>query len=93
MDTRGTMFDGIWRLPETLLQEWVRRGVKSIRIPIPGTTLELECVISSLQAIGGCLPVPGKNGVFDQPARARKPPEVPFKPELFEDQDALQPKS
>ncbi|PJJ96039.1 hypothetical protein CO611_08915 [Lysobacteraceae bacterium NML03-0222] len=93
MDTRGTMFDGIWRPPETLLQEWVRRGVKSIRIPIPGTTLELECVISSLQAIGGCLPVPGKDGVFDQPARARKPPEVPFKPELFEDQDALQPKS
>ncbi|PJK12919.1 hypothetical protein CO613_10635 [Lysobacteraceae bacterium NML07-0707] len=90
MDTRGTMFDGIWRPPETLLQEWVRRGVKSIRIPIPGTTLELECVISSLQAIGGCLPVPGKDGVFDQPARARKPPEVPFKPELFEDQDALQ---
>ncbi|MDO4709142.1 MAG: hypothetical protein Q4B94_04875 [Pseudomonadota bacterium] len=93
MDTRGTMFDGIWRPPETLLQEWVRRGVKSIRIPIPGTTLELECVISSLQAIGGCLPVPGKDGVFDQPARGRKPPEVPFKPELFEDPAALQPES
>ncbi|PJK12529.1 hypothetical protein CO614_04430 [Lysobacteraceae bacterium NML120232] len=91
METRGTMFDGIWRPPETLLQEWVRRGVKSIRIPIPGTTLELECVISTLQATGGCLLVPGKNGVFDQPARARQPPEVPFKPELFEDPEALQP--
>lgn len=86
---RGTIFDGIWRPPETLLQEWVRKGVKSVRIPIPGTNMELECVISVLQAVGGCLPVAGKNGVHDQPARARAAPDIPFKRELFENQNDL----
>lgn len=86
---RGTMFDGIWRPPETLLQEWVRRGVKSVRIPIPGTNIEIECVVSMLQALGGCLPVGGKDGHFDQPARARPAPSVPFKPQLFENQNDL----
>ncbi len=91
MDTRGTMFDGIWRPPENLLEEWVRRGIKSTRIPIPGTNMELECVVSLLQAAGGCLPVAGKNGHFDQPARARAAPDVPFKPELFEAPEQLSP--
>ncbi|MGY0504523.1 hypothetical protein [Luteimonas sp. e5] len=93
MDTRGTMFDGIWRPPETLLQEWVRRGVQSVDIPLPGGKVKIRCVISVLQAAGGCLPVPGKEGVHDQPARARPAPDVPFKPELFENpQDLSAPK-
>ncbi|RMH94823.1 hypothetical protein EBB59_00565 [Lysobacter pythonis] len=91
LQARGTMFDSIWRPSETLLQEWVRKGVKSMRVPIPGTDLELECVVSMLQALGGCLPVAGKNGKFDQPARARPAPQVPFKRELFENQGDLTP--
>ncbi len=83
------MFDGIWRPSETLLQEWVRKGIKSISIPIPGTDMELQCTISVLQAMGGCLPMAGKNGKFDQPARARKPPDIPFKPRLHENPEDL----
>ena len=86
---RGTMFNGIWRPPETLLQEWVRQGVRSFDIPLPGGKVKIRCVISVLQAGGGCLPVAGKEGVHDQPARARPAPTVPFKPELFENPDDL----
>ncbi len=86
---KGTMFDGIWRPPESLLQEWVRRGVKSIDIPLPGGKVKIRCTISILQAGGGCLPVAGENGVHDQPARARAAPSVPFKPALHEAQEDL----
>ena len=81
---RGTMFDGIWRPPETLLQEWVRKGIRSFDIPLPGGKVSIRCVVSILQAGGGCGLAPGKDGVHDQPARARAAPTVPFKPELFE---------
>ncbi len=86
---RGTIFDGIWRPPETLLQEWVRKGIKSFDIPLPGGKVKIRCVISILQAGGGCGPVAGKDGVHDQPARARPAPNVPFKRELFENQSDL----
>ncbi len=81
---RGTMFDGIWRPPETLLQEWVRKGVKTVDIPLPGGKVKIRCIVSTLQAAGGCFPVAGKEGVHDQPAIARPPPAVPFKPHLIE---------
>ncbi len=86
---RGTIFDGIWRPPETLLQEWIRKGVKSFDIPLPGGKVKIRCVVSLLQAGGGCGPVAGKEGVHDQPAVARPAPDIPFKPELFENQDDL----
>ncbi len=86
---RGTMFDGIWRPPETLLQEWVRKGLKTVDIPLPGGRVKIRCVVSVLQAAGGCLPVAGINGDHDQPAVARPPPDIPFKRELFEEPGAL----
>ena len=86
---RGTIFDGIWRPPETLLQEWIRKGIKSFDIPLPGGKVRIRCVVSILQAGGGCGPVAGKEGVHDQPARARAAPDVPFKPELFDNQGDL----
>ena len=86
---RGTIFDGIWRPPETLLQEWVRKGVKSFDIPLPGGKVKIRCTVSILQAGGGCGLAPGENGVHDQPARARPAPNVPFKPELLENQRDL----
>ena len=89
LNYRGTMFDGIWRPPETLLQEWVRKGIKSFDIPLPGSKVKIRCTISILQAGGGCGPAPGENGVHDQPARARPAPTVPFKPQLFENQSDL----
>lgn len=90
-DARGTMFDGLWRPPETLLQEWVRRGIRTFDIPLPGGRMKIRCTVSVLQAGGGCFPVPGENGVHDQPARARPAPEVPFKPEWFENPADLSP--
>ena len=86
---RGTIFDGIWRPPETLLQEWVRKGLKTVDIPLPGGRVKIRCVVSVLQAAGGCMPVGGINGVHDQPAIARPPPDIPFKRELFEEPGAL----
>ena len=88
---QDTVFNKYWRPPETLLEEWVRRGIKAISIPIPGTNLVLNCQVSLLQLGGGCAPGSGKNGPKDNPAVARPPPDIPFKRELFEDQSALGP--
>ncbi|MEO5565420.1 MAG: hypothetical protein ABIR05_01980 [Luteimonas sp.] len=75
-----TMFDRYWLPGENLLQEWVRRGVREVMIPVPGTSKKIRCVVSILQLGGGC-------GVTDpdmqdQEAGARPPPDVPWKPEL-----------
>ncbi|MCL1530987.1 transmembrane repetitive protein [Xanthomonas nasturtii] len=82
-----TSLDKYWMPNQTLLQEWVRRGLKKIEIPIPGTTTKISCVVSLLQFGGGCgLSDPNLN---DQPASARPPPDVPFKRELQEDTGAM----
>jgi hypothetical protein len=68
---------------ESLLAEWVRKGIKNIEIPIPGTNTRISCVVSLLQFGGGCgLSNPNMQ---EQPAQARPPPDVPFKKELQEE--------
>ncbi|HYM85425.1 MAG TPA: hypothetical protein VET30_01685, partial [Pseudoxanthomonas sp.] len=73
-----TMFDKYWRpTDESLLGEWVRRAIREVEIPIPGTSKKVKCVVSVLQAGGAC-------GLFDpnlneQPATARPPPDIPVK--------------
>ncbi|MEG8133230.1 transmembrane repetitive protein [Xanthomonas hortorum] len=82
-----TSLDKYWMPNQSLLQEWVRRGLKKIEIPIPGTATKISCVVSLLQFGGGCgLSDPNLN---DQPATARPPPDVPFKRELQEDNGAV----
>jgi hypothetical protein len=82
------MFDQYWLPRETLLEEWVRKGIKQTEIPIPGTSKKIHCVISILQLGGGCYVTdPNMN---DQEAVARPPPDIPWKPELQEDQDSLE---
>ncbi|HBN53624.1 MAG TPA: hypothetical protein DD456_06195, partial [Stenotrophomonas sp.] len=78
-----TSFDKYWVPNESLLAEWVRKGIKSIEIPIPGSENRISCVISILQFGGGC----GLNNpnMQDQPASARPPPDIPFKKELQDD--------
>jgi hypothetical protein len=89
LEYRGTRFDRYWIPQGNLLEEWVRRGIKQIAIPIPGTNTRLECVVSLLQLGGGCFPVnPDAN---EQPATARPPPDIPFKPELQEDNGSVRP--
>jgi hypothetical protein len=77
-----TRWDRLWRPNETLLEEWVDKGVKQVGIPIPGTNKRIVCIISILQLGGGCgISDPNLN---EQPARARTAPDVPFKPQLQE---------
>jgi hypothetical protein len=77
-----TRWDRLWRPNETLLEEWVDKGVKQVGIPIPGTNKRIVCIISILPLGGGCgISDPNLN---EQPARARAAPDVPFKPELQE---------
>jgi hypothetical protein len=70
-------FEKYWVPNESLLQEWVRRNIRELEIPIPGTSKRIKCVVSVLQLGGGC-------GVYDpnlqeQPAQSRPPPEIPVK--------------
>ena len=82
-DYTPTSLDKYWVPNESLLAEWVRKGIKSIEIPIPGTKTRLSCVVSMLQFGGGC----GLSNLDmqEQPASARPPPDIPFKQELQED--------
>jgi hypothetical protein len=72
---------------ESLLEEWVRRNIREVFVPIPGTSKRIVCKVSLLQAGGGCT-IDDPN-LRDQEAEARKPPDVPFKPDLQEDQSGL----
>jgi len=80
-------FDKFWAPSETLLQNWVRRNIREVAIPIPGSSKKIRCVVSLLQ-LGGACGIDDPN-MQDQEATARPPPDIPFKPELQEDQDAL----
>lgn len=87
LDYRASPFEDYWRPHETLLEEWVRRGVKQMHIPIPGTSKRITCVVSLLQLGGGCgITDPNVN---DQEAVARPPPDIPYKPELQDDPSVL----
>lgn len=89
-DYEPTTFDKYWRPNETLLAEWVRKGIKKMAIPIPGTGKKIDCVVSIL-ALGGACSISDPN-LNDQPAQARPPPDVPFKPHLQEDNGSVKPK-
>lgn len=74
-DYEPTSFDKYWVPSESLLAEWVRRNVREVDIPIPGTNMKLRCSISVLQLGGGC----GLGSLFPEPPKARPPPEIPVK--------------
>ena len=87
IDYTPTAFDKFWVPNETLLQEWVRRSIKEVLIPIPGTSKTIKCSVVLL-ALGGACDITDPN-LQDVEAEAREPPDVPFKPELQENQGAL----
>jgi len=82
VDYTPSRFDKLFVPDESLLQEWVRRNVREVFVPIPGASKRLRCVVSILQAAGGCT-IDDPN-LRDQEAEARPPPAVPYKPELQE---------
>jgi hypothetical protein len=65
----------------------VRRSIKEVLIPVPGTTKTIRCAVALL-ALGGACGISDPN-LVDVEADARKAPEVPFKPELQDDQQSL----
>ena len=84
-----TAFDRFWVPHEDLLEEWVRRSIKEVLIPIPGTGKRIRCAVALLM-LGGACGLTDPN-MLDVEAEARKPPDVPFKRELQEDQESLRP--
>ncbi|MGY0798663.1 hypothetical protein ACW7G0_06375 [Lysobacter sp. A286] len=86
-DYEPTAFDQYWRPTETLLEEWVRKSVSTIRIPIPGTSKHIVCH-TVLLALGGACGISDPN-LADQPATARPSPDIPFKPELQDDNGSV----
>lgn len=88
-DYEPTAFDRYWRPNESLLEEWVRKSISTVRIPIPGTNKHIVCQTVLLVVGGGCgISDPNLN---EQPASARPPPDVPFKPELQDDNGSAAP--
>ncbi len=88
-DYEPTTFDKYWRPNETLLAEWVRKSITTVRIPIPGTNKHIVCQTVLLALGGGCgITDPNLN---EQPATARPPPDIPFKPALQEDNGSIRP--
>ncbi len=86
-DYEPTSFDRYWRPSETLLEEWVRKSVTTVRIPIPGTNKHVVCQTVLLVVGGGC-DISDPN-LLDVPATARPAPDIPFKPGLQEDNGSL----
>ena len=89
LEYKATRFDQYWIPQGNLLEEWVRRGIKKVSIPIPGSSRRLQCVVSLLALGGACMPV--SDDVNEQPAMARPPPDIPFKPQLQEDNGSVKP--
>jgi len=86
-DFQAGQLDELWVPHENILEEWVRRSIKSIWIPIPGTNKAIRCTVVLLMLGGGC-GVTDPN-LLDIEATSRPPPDIPFKPDLHEDQDSL----
>ena len=88
-DYEPTTFDRYWRPNETLLAEWVRKSITTVRIPIPGTNKHIVCQTVLLALGGGCgITDPNLN---EQPPTARPAPDIPFKPELQDDNGSIRP--
>lgn len=83
----STRFDRYWVPSESLLEEWVRRSVQTVLIPIPGTSKTIQCSVALLAFGGGC-GITDPN-MQDVETDGRPPPDVPWKPELQEDRDSL----
>lgn len=86
-DYEPTAFDRYWRPSESLLEEWVRKSVTTVRIPIPGTNKHVVCT-TILLVVGGACDITDPN-LLDVPPTARPAPDVPFKPGLQEDNGSL----
>ncbi len=54
MEYRATAFERYWVPNESLLEEWVRRGITKVSIPIPGTNKRITCYTLFLPPAASC---------------------------------------
>lgn len=54
IDYEPTVFEAYWVPHENLLEEWVRKGIKEVSIPIPGSGWRIVCKVSLLAPGAGC---------------------------------------
>ena len=74
IDYEPTRFDAYWVPEESVLEEWVRRGVKDVYLPIPGSTWRVHCMVSLLVPGGACGIVPAAQDSSEQPLPRYQPP-------------------
>lgn len=74
IDYEPTRFEAYWVPTESVLEEWVRRGIKEVYIPIPGSSWRIQCTVSLLAPGGGCGIVPPHQDSSPQPLAPYVPP-------------------
>lgn len=54
LEYQETVFERYWVPTESLLEEWVRRGIQEVSIPIPGSNQKITCYISLVAPGAAC---------------------------------------
>lgn len=73
LEYQETVFERYWVPGESLLEEWVRRGIHEVSIPIPGSNQKITCYIS-LVAPGAACGITSPKQLTSKEEREYEPP-------------------
>jgi len=73
LEYQETVFERYWVPSESLLEEWVRRGIHEVSIPIPGSNQKITCYIS-LVAPGAACGITSPRQMTSKQERDYEPP-------------------
>lgn len=73
LEYQETVFERYWVPTESLLEEWVRRGIHEVSIPIPGSNQKITCYIS-LVAPGAACGITSPKQLTSKEEREYEPP-------------------
>ncbi|PKM16115.1 MAG: hypothetical protein CVV12_05025 [Gammaproteobacteria bacterium HGW-Gammaproteobacteria-2] len=73
LEYEETVFERYWVPGESLLEEWVRRGIHEVSIPIPGSNQKITCYIS-LVAPGAACGITSPKQMTSKEEREYEPP-------------------
>lgn len=73
LEYEETVFERYWVPTESLLEEWVRRGIHEVSIPIPGSNQKITCYIS-LVAPGAACGITSPKQMTSKEEREYEPP-------------------
>lgn len=73
LEYHETVFERYWVPSESLLEEWVRRGIHEVSIPIPGSNQRITCYIS-LVAPGAACGITAPKQMSSKEEREYEPP-------------------